>query len=390
MHVIAVEEIKMNKYEYLEIKAELLTNGIKATPAALGEVGSKYKEQNHGLFGWDFEDHTGIALPDDFVLPDGTIVQFRMNPRSNYVVDLINDTLILRAGKTEICQVEWLPRPYFYNQKTTSNNAMVKIGQIGGKDCLFFCYQNYCSHFSKNEQCLFCNLVATSKTYDSVLRKKDAEDIGEVANAAFSEGNVRHVLLTGGCFNHQKEIDLVSSIVTSIREHTGFNRVSGTILPSPAKSMDEIQKYYESGIQAIGFSMEIWDEKLYRAICPGKSKSVSHETFINSIRNSVKVFGEGNVYGVFVMGLEPKETFLEGVKVLANLGANVVPFVWSPNPGSKLEGHRAPTSRWYVETVMEAAEIVHDARIPAGTENHCYKCDGNSLLHDALRLKGIA
>lgn len=379
----------MERHEFLELKTELLINGIKSTPEALKELGSKYKEQNHGLFGWDFEDHANIALPDDFVLPDDTIVQFRRNSRSNYLIDLVNDQLILSNGKENLCQVKWLPRPAFYNKKTSSNKEMVKIGQIGGEDCLFFCYQNFCSHFSKNEQCLFCNLVSTSQTYDSVLKKKATQDIGEVAKAAFSESNVKHILLTGGCFNHQKEIEVVTDIVRTISEHAGLNRVPGTILPSPAKNLDEIEKYYDSGINAIGFSMEIWDEMLYRAICPGKSKSFSHDEFVNSIRNAVEVFGEGNVYGVFVMGLEPRETFLDGVRVLTSLGANVVPFVWSPNPGSKLEGHRAPTSKWYLETIMEAAQIVIDAKIPSGTENHCFKCDGNSLLHDALRLKGI-
>jgi len=71
------------------------------------------------------------------------------------------------------------------------------------------------------------------------------------------------------------------------------------------------------------------------------------------------------------------------------MGANIVPFVWSPNPGSKLEGHRAPYPEWYFDVISEAAEIVQTNKIPSGTENHCYKCDGNSLLHDALRLKGI-
>ena len=379
----------MERHELLELKTELLINGIKSTPEALKDLGSKYKEQNHGLFGWDFEDHANMALPDDFALPDGTIVQFRRNSYSNYLIDLVNDQLILSNGKKNLCQVKWLPRPAFYNKKTTSNKEMVKIGQIGGEDCLFFCYQNFCSHFSKNEQCLFCNLVSTSQTYDLVLKKKATQDIGEVAKAAFSESNVKHILLTGGCFNHQKEIEVVTDIVRTISEYAGINRVPGTILPSPAKNLDEIEKYYDSGINAIGFSMEIWDEMLYRAICPGKSKSFSHDEFVNSIRNAVEVFGEGNVYGVFVMGLEPRETFLDGVRVLTSLGANVVPFVWSPNPSSKLEGHRAPTSKWYIETIMEAAQIVIDAKIPSGTENHCFKCDGNSLLHDALRLKGI-
>lgn len=379
----------MLNHKFLEVKAELLVEGIHPTQDSLKGVGTKYKEQNHGLFGWDFEDHAGIALPDDFALPNGTIVQFRKNSQSPYTVTRKEDNLILYRYEEQICQVKWLSRPAFYDIKTTNNHRMVSIGQIGGEDCLFFCYQNYCSHFSKDEQCLFCNLVSTSKVYNSVLKKKDTEDIGEVAKAAFSEGIVKHILLTGGCFNHQKEIELVSEIVNSISVHTGMVRIPGTILPSPAKSEDEIKKYHDTGIQAMGFSMEIWDEKLYQAICPGKSSIVSHSDFIRSIGSAVKVFGAGNVYGVFVMGLEPKKTFLEGVKAITSLGANVVPFVWAPNPGSKMEGHRAPTGRWFVNTVLEAAEIVAVSRIPAGNGNHCYRCDGNSLLHDALRLKGI-
>ena len=378
----------MSEHDSLVLKAELLTEGVWATSDALEGVGSEYKEQNHGLFGWDFQDHIGISLPDDFLLPDGTVVQFRKNNRSPYQVIRDGDDLILRKSQGNICQVRWIKRPAYYSLKTSNHNTMVKVGQIGGQDCLFFCYQNYCSHFSKKEECLFCNLVSTSKAYDSVLKRKDTEDIGEVAQAAFSEGMVRHVLLTGGCFNHEIEIELVSEILKSIRRRAGLDRVPGTILPSPAKNSDEIKKYYDTGIQAIGFSMEIWDKKLYEAICPGKSKSVSHETFIDSIRCAVKVFGPGNVYGVFVMGLEPKQTFLEGVREITGLGANVVPFVWSPNPGSKLEGHRAPTSAWFAETVLEAADIVYDADVPSGTGNHCYRCDGNSLLHDALRSKG--
>jgi len=377
----------MKDYKYLKLKSELLVEGVQANHDALKEVGRKYKEQNHGLFGWDFEDHFGIALPDDFILPDGTVVQFRKNSNSQYQIKFEEDNLVLYRANDNVSNIKWIPRPAFYDRKTSNSNSMVKIGQVGGEDCLFFCYQNYCSHFSKHQECLFCNLVSTSKTYNSVLKKKDIEDIGEVAESAFSEGMVKHVLLTGGCLNHEKEIELVTEILKSIKEHTGFARIPGTILPSPARNIDELKRYYAAGIKAIGFSMEIWDEKLYKAICPGKSESISHDEFFNMIRTAVKVFGEGNVYGVFVMGLEPRNSFIEGVKEITNTGANVVPFVWSPNPGSKLEGHRAPTGKWFTETILEASEFVYKAKIPDGTENHCYRCDGNSLLHDALRLQ---
>ena len=135
--------------------------------------------------------------------------------------------------------------------------------------------------------------------------------------------------------------------------------------------------------------MEVWDKKYYEAICPGKAESTSHDEFVKSIKKAVGIFGEGNVNTIFVMGLEPKETFLEGVTAISELGANVIPFVWSPNSGSKLSGHRAPFAEWYAETIRQAAEIVLEHEVPAGTRNHCYLCDGNSLLHDALREEGM-
>lgn len=374
--------------DFFDLKADLLVEGIGADRDSLEGLGKEYKEQNHGLFGWDFEDHVGVLLPDDFRLPEGTVVQFRLNSRSSYRVRMMNGDRMLFHREEEICPVSWIDRPDYYGRITSQNHEMVRIGQLGGEDCLFFCYQNYCSHFGKHKQCLFCNLVATSSTYDSVLKKKDIEAIGEVAAAAFGEGMVNHVLLTGGCFNHEREVDLVARIIDSIRSHTGFDRIPGTILPSPATN-DAIRRYFDTGIQAIGYSMEIWDEDLYRGMCPGKSEAISHQEFLQSIEEAVRVFGPGNVYGVFVMGLEPKDTFLEGVRVLSEIGANIVPFVWSPNPGSRLYGHRAPEARWYVEAVTEAAEIVARSGVPPGTENHCYRCDGNSLLHDALRNRGI-
>ena len=287
-----------------------------------------------------------------------------------------------------ICEVSWLRRPRYYDEKTAKGNEMIKIGQIGGKDDLFFCYQNYCSHFAKNKQCGFCNLVSTSNVYDSVVRRKDAGEIGEVTKAAWAEGDVNHVNITGGCINPKREITIVSEIFESIREYTGFDTVPGTLLPSPAKG-DAIDKYFETGVGSLSFAMEVWDKKYYEAICPGKSESTSHGDFVESIKKAVGVFGEGNVYTIFVMGLEPKETFLEGVNTISELGANIIPFVWSPNPGSKLSGHRAPFAEWYAETTRQAVEIVHEHKVPAGTKNHCYLCDGNSLLHDALREKGV-
>lgn len=375
--------------DLITLKAAMLVEGISFGAGALDEVGTRFKEQNHGLFGWDFTDHKGIQLPDDFVLSDGTVTQFRYNPLSPFMMELDGEQHVITKRGDVLDRVNLIRRPQYYDSFTQSRAAMKQIAQIGGEDCFFVCYHNYCSHFAKGEQCLFCNLVSTKKTYDSVLTRKAVRDIGESVAAAFSEGTCRHILLTGGCFSHEKEVTLVADVVGAIRSALGADEVPGTILPSAAVDEDDIRRYRDTGIGAIGYSMEIWDEALYKGICPGKSGSVSHDDFFSAIKKAVRIFGAGNVYGVFVMGLEPRITLLEGIRALSEIGANVVPFVWSPNPGSILEGHRAPTADWFVDTILAAAEIVHRAGVPSGTTNHCYRCDGNSLLHDALRINGV-
>lgn len=379
----------MTGLDFLRLKANLLVEGINFEPGALDGVGARFKEQNHGLFGWDFVNHKGVDMPDDFVLSDGTVTQFRFNPSSPYLMCMRAGELLIASRGEALDRVRLIPRPCYYDSVTESGVMMRQIAQVGGEDCFFVCYQNHCSHFSKGEECAFCNLVATKETYDSVLTRKNISEIGEVAAAAFSEGMCKHILLTGGCFSHQKEVALVADIVASIRTALGADAVPGTILPSATTNEDDMRRYRDTGIGAIGYSMEIWDEALYKAYCPGKAKSASHDEFLNAIRSAVGIFGPGNVYGVLVMGLEPRSAFIEGIRELSAIGANVVPFVWSPNPGSRLEGHRAPAAEWFVDTILEAADIVIESGIPCGTSNHCYQCDGNSLLHDALRMKGV-
>jgi len=370
----------------LRLKAALLTDGLNADLGSLDHVGTLFKEQNHGLFGWDFVNHKGVHTPDDFLLSDGTVTQFRFNPTSPYLMEIRDGRLTVTKNGEVLDYVSLIPRPAFYDSCTRGGAIMRQIAQIGGEDCFFVCYQNHCSHFARNEQCLFCNLVSTKQTYDSVLSRKDALDIGEVAAAAFSEGRCKHILLTGGCLSHQKEVKLVVDIVGSIRTALGASTVPGTILPSATIDEADIHQYHDTGIGAIGYSMEIWDEALYKAMCPGKARDTSHNDFVQAIKTAVRIFGAGNVYCVLVMGLEPRNTLLEGIRELSAIGANVVPFVWSPNPGSKLEGHRAPSAEWYVDTILEAARIVSESGVPDGNANHCSKCDGNSLLHDALEL----
>ena len=79
------------------------------------------------------EDHAGTALPDDFLLPDGAVVQFRMNSSSPFCIRADDGALHLFSRDREMCEVRWIRRPAFYDRALGENRKMVQIGQIGGR-----------------------------------------------------------------------------------------------------------------------------------------------------------------------------------------------------------------------------------------------------------------
>ncbi|TDA65808.1 MAG: radical SAM protein [Clostridia bacterium] len=375
----------------LKLKAELLTEGVTAEAEAIEGLGKEYKEQCHGLFGWDFENHVGQTLPDDFrLLPGGTVVQFRQNSKSRFCVSKTADGLVLREANEVLCRVEWLPRPAFYERTTTDGTPMTKVAQIGGEDSFFVCYNNYCSHWQNGKQCLFCNLVTTKQTYRSVLTRKKLNQIGETAAAAFSEGVVRHCLLTGGCFPGENETDLVVEILHTLRNYLGVSDVPGCVLASPPRDLREIERIREAGITGIGYSLEIWNRDMFKAICPGKEEHPGYEKFLDSLEYAVGIFGRGNVFCALVTGIEPREYLLEGVEYLAAKGITSLCFIWSPVPGSRLEGHRNPTAEWYLNTTRRVVDIFEKNALPLNENIHCYRCDGNTLFHDEARLRSLS
>jgi hypothetical protein len=376
----------MKLADEIKLKAELLVEGVSASPEALEGLGTLYKEQNHGLFGWDFEDHPGELLPDDFELPNGTIVQFRKNAQSPYIVQRRNGHLAVTKNEKDLCEARWLSRPTYYQRSTSDGTEMRRVCQIGGADSFFLCYNNYCVHWRDNEQCLFCNLVPTSSTYRNAIGRKRLDQIAETIRAAFEEGSAAHVLMTGGCFPGEKETDIVVQIIEAMKKGLGKDHVPGCLLPSPPPDLSDLERIRDAGISGVGYSMEIWDPPLFAAICPGKARSPGRECFLTTLLRAVEVFGPGNAYAVFVSGLEPMDSLLEGVRFLAEHGIASLPFVWSPVPGSKLYRHRAPTADWYVELNDAVASIYAECGLP-DTGVHCYRCDGNSLVHDLVRLK---
>jgi biotin synthase-related radical SAM superfamily protein len=367
--------------EEIEIKSHLLVDGVRIAAEALEGVGERFKEQGHWLFDWDFDFHADNVLPDNLRLPGGTIVQLRSNSNSPFLIRREKGALVLEKNGELLSELNWIPRPKYYTKTTSDGVPMKRVAQIRGEDCLAICYSNYCRYFATGDECHFCNLVSTKKVYDSVLSTKKFDQIGETAAAAFEEGIVNHIIITGGLLNGANEEETLLKIIAKIREHTGLDKIPGCALPTAPTDLKSIDRLYESGIQGVGFDLEIWNRRYFEAICPGKSKAVGYDNWLKALEYAVEVFGRGNVHSGFVTGLEPRESVLEGVDFLASKGVVFSSTVWSPVPGSKLFGHRAPTAEWYLETTRGIVDILEKHDLPPQS-TYCLQCADNKLFYD--------
>jgi hypothetical protein len=385
----------------LLLKARLLVDGVRTADSALAEVGSRYKEQVHHLFEYDFDVHKEHAQPSEIKLPGGTVVQVRLNDRSPFMVHRRGDVLMLEDNGREIGTLDWLERPAFYGRSTSSGKPMNSIGEMVGEDCLSVCHTNFCITFSNGKQCAFCNLNFTPKQYDEVLVRKRAAEVGEVAAAAFGDGVARHLLITGGILPGNIEMDILLTYLKAFKEATGLEEIPGSSIMTPPKDLRDLEKLADLGLQGVGFNLECYDPAFFRAVCPGKEELVGYERYREALRVAVDVFGAGGrVFSGFIAGIEPMELLLEGVQKLAEEGVAAIPLVWSPSAGTRLSGHRPPYAEWFLElSERTAALLVRHLRRDPGTPPidplRCERCQNQCLLHDVLQsrmrlLKAVA
>lgn len=383
----------MDLTQEIAIKANLLVEGLTIEEAALEGVGTKYKENVYTIFDYHRELQTGSALPADLRMPQGTICQMMVNPRSPYRVVKEDGVLLLKKDGKPLLPLEWLERPRFYDRRTTDGTEMKRVAQLLGRCCLICCFSNYCFNWEGGLECRFCNINATRQAHrDSILAAKRIEQVGEVTAAALEEIPQLHLIFTGGFLPGGKVADTMVRLMESLRSHSGREKVVVCANISAPADLTDIERVHRAGVTSVVYDLEVWDQNMFEAICPGKARNIGRPTYLRALEYAVPLFGRGYVVSNFVLGLEEKEKYFEGAAYLAEKGVVMTLQPWFPAIGSKLEGHRPPYGEWILEVNEKVVEITLRALPELLTDDYfysglmgCYWCNTLALFWDDLR-----
>lgn len=386
----------INKEEGLkliEFGQRLYHEGVSLDPSILKgiDLENEYLEQTHLLFEWNHEMNLSSKIPAGFRIEDGMYNQLILDSKSSYKIIREGNEFFIGQNNEKLHRITFEKRPAFYNKLTSDGTKMSTIGQHYGDGQLFIVYSNECALKDQGSSCLFCNINQTKDTYakHENIQFKNAKQIAETVKAAYDEG-FKHVTISGGFIPERREVDYYIDIAEQIQEKTGLIDFNGSACVGAPEDLSVIEKYKEAGYKTIATNIEIWDENMFKVICPGKDKLCGgHKHWVDTLKEEVNVFGKGNVRSTLVAGIEPKESLLEGVEYLASIG--VIAFIspWDPNPGSALELHRPPKLEWFLDVNQKAYKIykkyfTHEQffygnAMSSNVFNSYYELDGDHL-----------
>ncbi len=365
------------------LKNRILVEGIAFEPDIFKHLalGVDMLEQVNVLFAADKHAHPETEFPACILTPEGnyrTPLRWDRNSPVSLAYEDGQYNLYDR-GAISIEKVRFTRRPAYYKLHTSDGTAMRTIAVDYGYGALIVAYSNECSLKDKGLDCLFCNINATKAAYGEAqgIGWKTPRQVGETIAAGYKEG-FDHMTVTGGFIAERREVEYYLDIAEAVREHTGLEDFNGTATIGAPLDFSVFEKYKAAGYRTIATNLEVWNEKLFGIICPGKSQLCGgRQNWLNALDEELRVFGRHRVRTAFVCGLEPKESLLEGIETLLEKGAVVEANQWYASIGSPLEGHRTPTQDWHWDVSEKTAALykkygftwdeLRDANVSAAT-----------------------
>jgi hypothetical protein len=214
-----------------------------------------------------------------------------------------------------------------------------------------------CQYFGAKEECGFCDINHNWRQHKREGRPytgvKPVEDVLE-ALALIDRYDVdrtsKAYTLTGGSVTSTvdglAEADFYGRYAQAIEERFP-NRWIGKVVAQALPKAD-VQRYKDYGITIYHPNYEVWDERLFRIISPGKERYVGRSEWHRRIFDAAEVFGPRYVIPNFVAGVEMAQPFgfatveeaiastTEGLDYFMSRGITPRFTTWCPEPTTPL------------------------------------------------------
>jgi hypothetical protein len=354
------------------IKEDLLRGGMAFDDSALTEnLDGEVKPKSYFIFSFDQKPLTELGEaakrrpPEELALTGGphglrrTIVSVRVNPDSPYRVSrLAEGGLGLSLNGTPLADVGLPPMPEYYRHTLANGKTVMETAPtIQWGYLIYLTVLRLCQYFGAKEECGFCDITHNwrqhkreGRPYTGVKPVEDVLEALEIIDRYDTAAASRAYTLTGGSVTSSvdglAEADFYGRYARAIEERFPGRWIGKVVAQALPRA--EIQRYKDYGITIYHPNYEVWDDRLFRIICPGKQRYVGREEWHRRILDAAEVFGPRYVIPNFVAGVEMARPFgftsiddaivstTEGLDFFMSRGITPRFTTWCPEPATPL------------------------------------------------------
>ena len=305
--------------ESTKLKIDLMFEGVRYTEALGRAAATAYPSYYPYRFRDGEPNPTGkskVPIPYLMTTPDDTHLRLRGDGRSAWSIEAGSGGYRLVRDGHEIA-VDFEPRPSWLDRNTSDGFPMAQAGVSLHADMAVINVAPGCEYFLKKEngramRCTFCSYGAPDERTAHLGQVAGRIDIPELTlqrmqealRSAIAEAEVRHIYLVGGSLTDpREESDRYVQLARAVREASDsgipVTLGSGAL---PGDCLDRFRA--ERLVDSVCFNLEVWSDKLFDQVCPGKSHYIGYEPWIESLEYAVSLWGRERVYTAMVAGIE--------------------------------------------------------------------------------------
>lgn len=165
----------------------------------------------------------------------------------------------------------------------------------------------------------------------------------------------RHLLIMSGNLPSLEKVwEAASDVIGTLNQVGRVSDFDNYLNICPHPSIPHLERMKTIGIRQVQFNLEVIGKDNFSRFCPGKG---DYNLFKHKLEEAVSVMGFGNVRSNFVLGLQPMEELLDGIKDLAQKGVVADYSIFQPKRGTPLAKHPAPNIDIIADFTRELVEV---------------------------------
>lgn len=345
------------------LKVRLLGQGIDISAAAIDYINDR--NEGRPMTYADYASTSGVIL----LLGDDVWVNAPLslhNPNfvadTPFTLDYADDGLVVHGDGYVESAGFWLQpawhghvndRGEAYNSYGFTHADRVRISPIEG--CAL--------------TCKFCDLP-----YEFRYRTKRVDGLLDVARVARADPiqPAGHVLISGGT-PRPADYGYVRDVYEAVL--TGLD-MPVDIMMVPSEGLLDVPRLAELGVDEFSINVEVYNRDIARKVMR-KKFDMGIDYYLDFIERAAEILGPARVRSMFMVGIEPIDDTLAGVRAVAERGGVPVLSPFRPDPSTPMRDSPAPAAEELLDVYLRARDICSRLDVPLGPR--CIPCSHNTL-----------